>query len=400
MSDPTRASAVDRYLSRRIKTGDLLVRLGSDPVKRFGDGSGAPVEVHIDRVAVLRMMARRSSLTLGECYMDGSVRFAQGGIYDFVALVSRNSKFGLIKETWFKRLLRGLRQRNDAKTSRRNAAHHYDLSLDLYRRFLDTDLQYTCAYFARPDMTLEEAQTAKRDRIAKKLMLRPGDRVLDMGCGWGGLALDLATREEGIKALGVTLAEEQVAEGRRRAKATGLDKRVRFELQDYRAVEGQFDRIVSIGLLEHVGRPNYDAFFQKIAAHMPKDGVALVHSIGRKHGPGVTNEFLDKYIFPGGYIPLLSEVLPSVERAGLQVADIEMWRLHYAETLRHWRERFEAARPDMVELYDERFCRMWEYYLTISEVAFRWAGFAIFHLQLVKTVDAVPITKDYLDGVR
>jgi cyclopropane-fatty-acyl-phospholipid synthase len=399
LSDPTRSSAVDRYLRRRIKTGDLVVRLGSDPVKRFGDGSGLPVEVHIDRVAVLRMMARPSSMTLGECYMDGAIRFAQGGIFDFVALVARNSKFGLIKETWFKRLLRGLRQHNDAKTARRNAAHHYDLSLDLYRRFLDADLQYSCAYFARPDMSLEEAQEAKRERIARKLLLKPGGRVLDIGCGWGGLALDLAGRED-VEVLGVSLAEEQVAEARRRAKAAVLDGRARFELQDYRAVKGKFDRIVSVGMLEHVGRPNFDAYFAKIAALLDKDGVALVHSIGRKHGEGVTNPFLDKYIFPGGYIPLLSEVLPSVERAGLQVADIEMWRLHYAETLRHWRERFEAARPDMVKLYDERFCRMWEYYMSISEVAFRWAGFAVFQLQLVKTVDAVPITKDYLDAAR
>jgi len=397
LSDPTRASAVDRYLQRRIKTGDLLVRLGSGPVKRFGDGSGAPVEAHVDRVAVLRMMARPSSMTLGECYMDGAIRFAQGGIFDFVALVARNSKFGLIKETWLKRLLRGLRQHNDAKTARRNAAHHYDLSLDLYRRFLDADMQYSCAYFARPDMSLEEAQGAKRERIARKLLLKPGARVLDIGCGWGGLAIDLAGRED-VKVLGVTLASEQQAEARRRATAAGLDGRVRFELQDYRAVEGKFDRIVSVGMLEHVGRPNFDAYFRKIAELLDKDGVALVHSIGRKHGEGVTNPFLDKYIFPGGYIPLLSEVLPAVERAGLQVADIEMWRLHYAETLRHWRERFAAARPDIVAMYDERFCRMWEYYLSISEVAFRWAGFAVFQLQLVKTVDAVPVTRDYLDA--
>jgi cyclopropane-fatty-acyl-phospholipid synthase len=302
-----------------------------------------------------------------------------------------------MKETWLRRILRDLRQRNDAAAARRHAAHHYDLSVELYRRFLDPDLQYTCAWFARPDMTLEEAQAAKRERIARKLLLRPGDRVLDIGCGWGGLALDLAGREQ-VSVTGVTLAVEQQAVARERAAMAGLQDRVHFELQDYRAVEGQFERIVSIGMMEAVGRPNFDAYFQKIADLLPRDGVALVHSIGRKHGRGITNPFLDKYIFPGGYIPLLSEVLPSVERAALQVADIELWRMHYAETLRHWRERFRAARPELVALYDERFCRMFEYYLAISEVAFRWAGFAVFQLQLVKTADAVPITRAYVEA--
>ena len=397
MSPPARSSAAERFLSRRVKRGNLSIRLGAGPAQSFGDGVGPPVAVHLERSAVLRMMARPSSLTLGECYMDGSLRFEAGGVFDFVAMIARNSKFGPGKETWLKRLLRGLRQHNDALTARRNASHHYDLSVDLYRRFLDTDLQYSCAYFARPDMTLEEAQAAKRARIAAKLLLRPGDRVLDIGCGWGGLGLDLAARQP-VEVLGVTLASEQQATAQARAEQGGLDQRVRFALQDYRAVDGQFQRIVSIGMLEHVGRPNFDAYFQKIAGLLTQDGVALVHSIGRKHGAGITNPFLDKYIFPGGYIPLLSEVLPAVERAGLQVADIEMWRLHYAETLRHWRERFAAARTDIAQMYDECFCRMWEYYLSISEVAFRWAGFAVFQLQLVKTADAAPLTRAYLDG--
>ena len=392
-------STVDRFLARRFRRGDIRIRLGDGPVKAFGDGSGPAVEAHVDRGAVVRMTARPDSLTLGECYMDGSIRFAQGGIHDFVDMIARNARFGPIRETLTRRLLRRLRQHNDLITARRNAAHHYDLSVDLYRRFLDEDLQYSCAYFARPDMTLEEAQAAKRARIAAKLLLRPRDRVLDIGCGWGGLGIELA-RQARVEVLGVTLAQEQLATARARATEAGLADRVRFELQDYRAVEGSFQRVVSIGMLEHVGRPNFDAYFQKIASLMTKDGVALVHSIGRKHGPGVTNPFLDKYIFPGGYIPLLSEVLPAVEHAGLQVADIEMWRLHYAETLRHWRERFAAARPDIVAMYDERFCRMWEYYLSISEVAFRWAGFAVFQLQLVKTADAVPLTRDYLDHAR
>lgn len=391
-----RSSAVEDFIGRRIKKGALSIRLGKGPVRTFGDGGEPVAEVHIDQSAILRMMAKPSSLTLGECYMDGTIRLASGDIFDLVALVARNSRFGPMKDTWFKRLGRAARQRNDAQMAQRNASHHYDLSVDLYRRFLDLDLQYSCAYFARPDMTLEEAQAAKRARIATKLLLRPGDRVLDIGCGWGGLGLELAGRQS-IDLLGVTLAVEQQATAQARAEAAGLGERVRFAVQDYRAVEGPFQRIVSIGMLEHVGQPNFDAYFRKIAELLTDDGVALVHSIGRKHGVGITNPFLDKYIFPGGYIPLLSEVLPSVERAGLQVADIEMWRLHYAETLRHWRERFAAARPEIVQMYDERFCRMWEYYLAISEVAFRWAGFAVFQLQLVKTADAAPITRAYVE---
>ena len=397
MARSARPNPAQRFLTRRIKTGTLSIKLGSAPFQTYGDGTGPEVRAVIDRGALFRILARPTSLTIGECYMDGSLRIEQGGIFDLVALVARNSKFGAIREGPLRRLLRSIRQRNDEITARRNAAHHYDLSEALYRRFLDEDMQYSCAYFERPDMTLEEAQAAKRARIAKKLVLRAGHRVLDIGSGWGGLAMELARSEE-VNVLGVTLAVEQQRVAAERAAQAGLSERVAFNLQDYRAVEGPFDRVVSIGMLEHVGRPNYDAYFQKIAELLPKDGVALVHSIGRKHGRGVTNPFLDKYIFPGGYIPLLSEVLPSVERAGLQVADIEVWRMHYAETLRHWRERFAAARADMAALYDERFCRMWEYYLAISEVAFRWAGFAVFQLQLVKTADAVPITKAYLDG--
>jgi|SRR5579859_1084175 len=381
---PLRSSTVEIFLNRRIKKGNLSIRFGQGPVVNFGDGGDPVVEVHIDRSAILRMMAKPTSLTLGECYMDGAIRLASGDIFDLVALVARNSRGGPVKDTLLKRLRRRLSQHNDTHSARRNASHHYDLSIELYRRFLDTDLQYSCAYFAKSDMTLEEAQAAKCARIATKLLLRPNDRVLDIGSGWGGLAITLAKREA-IEILGVTLASEQKAVADARATAAGLADRVRFALRDYRAVEGPFERIVSIGMLEHVGRPNFEAYFRKVAELMTDDGVALIHSIGRKHGVGVTNPFTDKYIFPGGYIPLLSEVLTAVERAGLQVADIELWRMHYAETLRHWRERFGASRDEIAKLYDERFCRMWEYYLAISEVAFRWRGFAVFQLQLVKT---------------
>jgi cyclopropane-fatty-acyl-phospholipid synthase len=394
---PLVSSTVENVLRRRIKNGDLSVRIGEGPVLKFGDGGARRVAVDVDRSAVLRLMAKPTSLTLGECYMDGSLRLAGGDIFDLAALIAGRPGGAPIKDTWRKQLTRRLSQHNDAPRARKNAAHHYDLSIELYRRFLDADLQYSCAYFARPDMTLEEAQSAKRARIAAKLRLRPNDKVLDIGSGWGGLAIALANKEA-VEVLGVTLASEQMAVAEARASAAGLADRVRFALQDYRAVEGPFQRIVSVGMLEHVGQPNFDAYFRKIAELMTDDGVALVHSIGRKHGVGVTNPFTDKYIFPGGYIPLLSEVLEAVERAGLQVADIELWRMHYAETLRHWRERFAASRDEIASLYDERFCRMWEYYLAISEVAFRWRGFAVFQLQLIKTADAVPLTRTYLDG--
>ncbi len=389
-------SPIERYLQRRIKTGSLRARIGTGAWRTFGDGSGPAVAVTADPAAVLSLLRRPSSLALGECYMEGSLRLEEGEVFDLVDLIGRNSRFRPKRETWARRLVRTIAQHNDERASRGNASHHYDLSVELYRLFLDDDLQYSCAWFESPDMTLEAAQGAKRARIARKLLLRPGDRVLDIGCGWGGLGLDLAARER-VTVLGVTLAAEQQRIATSRAAAAGLADRVRFAVEDYRKVEGRFQRIVSIGMFEHVGRASYDAYFQKIADLLTKDGVALVHSIGRRHGGGVTNPFLAKYIFPGGYIPLLSEVLPSVERAGLQVADIELWRMHYAETLRHWRDRFRARRGEIAGIYDERFCRMWEYYLAISEVAFRWAGYAVFQIQLAKTTDVVPITRAYVE---
>jgi cyclopropane-fatty-acyl-phospholipid synthase len=394
---PAAPSRIERFLQRRIKTGNLRARIGDGAWRAFGDGSGPRIAVSVDPSAVLRLLRRPSSLTLGECYMGGSLRLEEGEVFDLVDLIGRNSRFRPKRESWARRWVRNIAQRNDERASRGNAHHHYDLSVELYRRFLDDDLQYSCAWFGSPGTTLEAAQGAKRERIARKLLLRPGDRVLDIGCGWGGLALDLAMRED-ISVLGVTLAGEQQVVAAKRAAEAGLADRVRFRVLDYRKVEGAFQRIVSVGMFEHVGRENYDAYFQKIAALLAKDGVALVHSIGRRHGAGVTNPFLARYIFPGGYIPLLSEVLPAVERAGLQVADIEIWRLHYAETLKCWRERFRAHRAEVAALYDERFCRMWEYYLAISEVAFRWAGYAVFQLQLAKAADSVPVTRAYVEG--
>jgi cyclopropane-fatty-acyl-phospholipid synthase len=293
-------------------------------------------------------------------------------------------------------LTRRFEQFNPAARSKRNVAHHYDLSGRLYSLFLDRDRQYSCAYFPRGDETLDAAQLAKKRHIAAKLRMdRPGLEVLDIGSGWGGLGLMLA-REHGARVLGITLSEEQLAESRARAEAEGLADRVRFELLDYRSITRQFDRIVSVGMFEHVGIGFYPAYFNTIARCLRPDGVALVHSIGRFEGPSATNPWIQKYIFPGGYCPALSEVLPSVERSGLFSTDIEVLRLHYAETLRHWRRRFAANRDTIAAIYDERFCRMFEFYLCGSELAFRRQGHMIFQIQLARRHDAVPLTRDYI----
>jgi cyclopropane-fatty-acyl-phospholipid synthase len=339
-------------------------------------------------------------LYLGEAYMDGGLRMEQGTIWDLIEIAGRNIEGkrlgvkGPVADAVRALKLR-LQQWNDRNASRRNVSHHYDLSYELYRRFLDEDMQYSCAYFTEPDMTLEAAQSAKKAHIAAKLLLSPGQRVLDIGCGWGGLALELASKH-GVHVLGITLSKEQLAVAQQRARDLGLEDRVEFRLVDYRDVEGPFDRIVSVGMFEHVGVPNFRAYYEGVRRLLKPNGVAVIHSIGRHMGPGLTQAWIAKYIFPGGYIPALSEVVPVVEKADLWITDVEILRLHYAETLRHWRERFVAAWDDMAALYDERFCRMWEFYLAFSELAFRYTGHMVFQMQLTRRVDALPITRDYM----
>jgi cyclopropane-fatty-acyl-phospholipid synthase len=341
-------------------------------------------------------LALNPDLYLGEAYMDGGLVVERGTIWDLLDLLGRNlaarpqRRSGL-----FPALKRQIGQANDRAAARRNVAHHYDLSLDLYRRFLDADLQYSCAYFERPGMTLEEAQTAKKHHLAEKLLLTPELRVLDIGCGWGGLALTLA-EESAARVTGITLSQEQFAVAESRAATRGLGDRVTFRLEDYRDTEGPYDRIVSVGMFEHVGTPNYQDYFNAIARLLTDDGVALVHAIGHVDVAGPPPSWLSKYIFPGGYIAALSEVLPAIERAGLWVTDIEILRLHYAETLKAWRARFAAHRDEIAALYDERFCRMWEFYLGISEVGFRHRGCMVFQIQLAKRVGAIPLTRDYM----
>src|SRR5437763_3683788 len=293
------------------------------------------------------------------------------------------------------RLIRRFLQYNPVPRARRNVAHHYDLSDQLYEMCLDSDRQYSCAYFRALEDDLETAQYNKKRHIASKLLLRPGDRVLDIGCGWGGMALYLAT-ECDVEVTGLTLSAEQHAVAQRRAAAAGLSDRVRFFLRDYREEPGQYDRIVSVGMFEHVGMNHYDRFFAQLKSMLNPDGVALLHAIGRMDGPGSTNPWLRKYIFPGGYSPALSEVTPAVERARLWITDIEILRLHYADTPRAWRVRFEQNRDRIRALYDERFCRMWDIYLTGSEIAFRRQSHIVFQMQLAQRIETVPLTRDYM----
>jgi cyclopropane-fatty-acyl-phospholipid synthase len=288
-----------------------------------------------------------------------------------------------------------VQQFNPRRRARRNAAHHYDLHGRLYSLFLDADRQYSCAYFETPDQSLDDAQLAKKRHLAAKLLTTRNQRVLDIGCGWGGLALYLA-ETTGVRVTGITLSQEQLALAQVRAAERGLSDEAEFRLQDYRDVAEKFDRIVSVGMFEHVGIGFYDAFFGKCAEMLDDDGVLVLHSIGRSEGPGITNPWIAKYIFPGGYIPALSEVLPAVERAGLLIADIEILRLHYAETLKAWRERFLAHREEVERLYDARFVRMWEFYLAASEMAFRHQAMMVFQLQLTKRQGVVPMTRDYI----
>jgi len=334
-------------------------------------------------------IARNPELAVGEAYLDGGFVIERGSLYDFLALATRNGRN-------VKRNRRSdMMHRNPRKASRKHVAHHYDLSGDLYRLFLDADRQYSCAYFQRPDMTIEEAQAAKKRHIAAKLLLEPGQRVLDIGSGWGGLALSLA-EDHGVDVTGVTLSTEQVAQSRERAAKRGLSGRVRFALEDYRDTKGKFDRIVSVGMFEHVGPAQYDTFFDTIAVRLAPDGVALLHTIGNYRGPSGNNPWIEKYIFPGGIVPSLSQIAAAAERAGLYITDVETLRLHYAETLKTWRERFAAHREEARAIYDERFCRMWEFYLAGAEAGFREGDLVVFQVQLAKSRTAAPLTRDYI----
>ncbi|NIX76558.1 SAM-dependent methyltransferase [Microvirga terricola] len=386
--------------SSAVRRGTLNLTTARGQRLTFGDGQEPKVSIRFTDGAAQLLLCLRPELKLGELFMDGRLVIEQGTIYDLLQLVLQDTH-GELDELPLRRLRAirtwmQLRAENDPRASKRNVAHHYDLDGRLYALFLDADRQYSCAYFDHPDATLEQAQLAKKRHITAKLMVDPGQSVLDIGSGWGGLGLYLARVAGAGSVKGVTLSEEQLDISRKRAVAAGLPERVRFELEDYRATKGSFDRIVSVGMFEHVGVPSYDTYFQACRRLLKDDGVMLLHTIGRTGTPHPTNPWITRYIFPGGHLPILSEIMPAVERAGLIVTDIEVLRLHYAFTLKAWRERFMAHREEVLRLYDERFCRMWECYLAMSESAFRFQDAVVFQLQLAKRNDTVPLTRDYI----
>ena len=391
---------LDRAFKAVLAQGTMRVT-GPDGVTRsYGDGTGSPVHLLIKTTEAARKLVFDADLFLGECYMDDSIDVKDCTIYDVLALLMANVEANKMPAP--ARLMYGLRrfkkridQYNPVGKAKENVAHHYDLSGALYDLFLDRDRQYSCAYFEGPEASLEDAQLAKKRHLAAKLMIKPGMKVLDIGSGWGGLGLYLA-ETCGAEVTGVTLSEEQHKLSNERAEQRGIADRVKFHLKDYRHLDQRFDRIVSVGMFEHVGVGHFAEFFGKIRTLLADDGAAVLHSINRSDGPGATSAWIKKYIFPGGYIPALSEVVPQIEGAGLYITDIEILRLHYAETLREWAHRFADHRDRARDIYDERFCRMWEFYLAASECAFRFGGMNNFQIQFCRNQHALPLTRNYM----
>jgi cyclopropane-fatty-acyl-phospholipid synthase len=393
---------MDRLLQFLLRTfvrrGNFTLTTSRGITFTFGDGTGQPVAVRFTTRAAEWGILLDPELRLGEAYMDGTFVVEQGSIADVLAIcLGQNSELPhwarpqYLIRYWVRRLA----QFNPRKRARHNVAHHYDLDARLYSLFLDADRQYSCGYFENPEQSLDDAQLAKKRHLAAKLLPKKGKRVLDIGCGWGGLGLYLG-EYAGCDVTGITLSQEQHAIANARAVEKGLAERARFKLQDYRDVAQPFDRIVSVGMFEHVGVGHYDAFFRKCAELLADDGVMVLHSIGRSEGPSATNPWIRKYIFPGGYIPSLSEVLPHIEKAGLLVTDIEILRLHYAETLKNWRERFLAHREEAERIYDRRFVRMWEFYLAAAEMSFREQNMMVLQIQLTKRQGVTPMTREYI----
>jgi cyclopropane-fatty-acyl-phospholipid synthase len=387
------------FLSQFIRRGAMTFTTASGAKFTCGDGTGEPVSVRFMTADAERRILLDPELGLGEVFMDGTFIVENGSIADALAILLDQPEMlprWAKLQWWLRYLVRHAQQFNPRGRSKDNVAHHYDLDGRLYSLFLDADRQYSCAYFETPDATLDDAQLAKKRHLAAKLSVRRGDRVLDIGSGWGGLGLYLAEMT-GANVTGVTLSTEQLQASNARAAEKNLTQSAKFFLEDYRDIPGPFDRIVSVGMFEHVGVDFYDTYFKRCAELLTDDGVMMLHSIGRSHGPDVTNPWIAKYIFPGGYIPALSEVLPAIERAGLLICDIEILRLHYADTLKAWRERFMARREEAVRLYDERFARMWEFYLACSEMSFRKQNMMNFQIQLAKRQGVVPMTRDYIE---
>ena len=394
-------SLLDPILHRAIKAGRLKVTKTDGSRVQFGGLEPGPdAAIRFTEPGVERQILLNPELGGPEAYMDDKLVIEEGTLHDVIRIFMINRD--RMNQSPFQRFwqevahrFRFIQQYNPASRAKKNVAVHYDIGEDIYRLFLDRDMQYSCAYFPTGEETLEEAQTLKKRHIAAKLQIADGQRILDIGCGWGGMALYLATLED-IEVRGVTLSTEQWELANQRALEMGLSDRVRFELRDYRDVDEKFDSIVSVGMFEHVGVRHYAEFFDQVKSLLHEDGVALLHSIGHIGPPSFANAWLRKYIFPGGYSPALSEVFEVVERSGLWVNDVEILRLHYAETLREWNKRFQANREAIEAIYDAKFCRMWEFYLYGTEMMFRSGEQMVFHMQLAHKRDAVPITRDYM----
>ena len=387
-----------------IRTGTLKVIDADGETHIFGGTPGPEVTMRLTDPTLYKTLFFNPELAAGEAYMDGRMSFENSTLRDFLTLfsVNRLSLGSYPLQKVLRTISRGLKrfqQSNPIGKAQKNVAHHYDIGNDFYRLFLDKGMQYSCAYFMNDDNTLEEAQQNKLRLIASKLNLKAGQRVLDIGCGWGDMALYLA-RMENVSVLGVTLSKEQCSLANEKAKQLGLADRARFELRDYRDVTERFDRIVSVGMFEHVGVHHYGEFFAKVNQLMTDDGIMLLHSIGHMSPPGTASPWLRKYIFPGAYSPALSEVFTAVEQNSLWVTDLEFLRLHYAKTLAHWERRFQTNRAKVAQMYDERFCRMWEFYLISAEMMFRTGSQLVFHMQLAKKRDAAPIVRDYVTDVQ
>ena len=391
---------LSHMLKSFVRVGALTVIDADGAHHVFGGTPGPSVTMRLTDRSLYRKLFANPELHAGEAYMNGTMRFEDGSLRDFLTLFSVNRRalgayplqHALRRVS---RMLKRFQQANPIGRAQRNVAHHYDLGNEFYSLFLDHDMHYSCGYFTDAGDSLEDAQRNKCRLLAAKLGLRPGQKILDIGCGWGGLGLYLAGLED-VEILGVTLSREQHAMATERARRAGVDDRVTFELRDYREVSGRFDRIVSVGMFEHVGVHHYGEFFAKINELITDDGLAVLHSIGHMSPPGTASPWLRKYIFPGAYSPALSEVFTVVEQHSLWVTDLEFLRIHYAETLAHWCQRFEANRAEIAALYDEKFCRMWEFYLIRAEMMFRTGSQLVFHMQLARQRDAAPITRDYI----
>jgi cyclopropane-fatty-acyl-phospholipid synthase len=387
-----------------VRTGTLKVIDADGKTHIFGGTPGPEVTMRLTDPTLYKKLFFNPELAAGEAYMDGRMSFENSTLRDFLTLfsVNRLSLGSYPLQKVLRTISRGLKrfqQSNPVGKAQKNVAHHYDIGNDFYRLFLDKGMQYSCAYFINDDNTLEDAQQNKLRLIASKLNLKAGQSVLDIGCGWGDMALYLA-RMENVSVLGVTLSKEQCSLANEKAKQLGLADRARFELRDYRDVTERFDRIVSVGMFEHVGVHHYGEFFAKVNRLLTDDGIMLLHSIGHMSPPGTASPWLRKYIFPGAYSPALSEVFAAVEQNSLWVTDLEFLRLHYAKTLAHWERRFQTNRALVAQMYDERFCRMWEFYLISAEMMFRTGSQLVFHMQLAKKRDAVPIVRDYVTDMQ